>query len=578
MTQTIERPRQAHERQGELRLDLNKVGTPEYSPDTSRIALQVAEPTAEKPFTEYAVSPKSQNHDTDPIIPSRFTVNESGEVNWKVDSSPEGVGFIYVRDGYSPQILGAEDRMDQGTFTIEPGASVIAMPYRAIGEHIENDFLTNEGLEATIADPDLNMEAIRWLFDEALSESIPSTAEKAARNMAARAQRREAKRLKEVQDQRAASNTSSTEGVRVTTDSSPAGMPTVIPTPGSIREAFAQRKNDARQQNRAKQPVAEQVTGSSDPLTSATNTEPAYEMDDEERQYLEDQRRGFKVINKRRRSRDELLNTPEDILNADIRRELLKKTAEEETAILPVSDTEQVAAEESSDSAQQASANEKEPIVSKRPTPPFEKIDYNPNDDPAIENGLAQLDALREEMASLTANRHNRLFSLPSKKSKEVTSAYNQQLITLGQFVTSDMLRGDTLTESQKNVAVMKFLVNEQAALQGSTYDKLQGTKASKFVEWMNIHGKAVDATVDVQNVVQSIEQATTDDDKVRLAQEHLANLYKKQVRGEQHERRKEAARVVAIGVVGMAAAAFGINPSAPVDAANNMFYGARKK
>jgi hypothetical protein len=48
------------------------------------------------------------------------------------------------------------------------------------------------------------------------------------------------------------------------------------------------------------------------------------EMSDEELRAIEDERRGFTVVNKRKRSRDELLDTPLDALNASIRRDAPK--------------------------------------------------------------------------------------------------------------------------------------------------------------------------------------------------------------------------------------------------------------
>lgn len=605
MTQTtLERSTDTAEQQGDLHLDLGAMSKFENLPDNARIFVEVTENTADNPHVTYVVSLKNEQQNVESVKKSKLTVNENRQVEWQVNTDPDAIGFVYVRTGEEPEILGVKDRTNRGTFALEPGGSVYMMLNQSIGEHLESDLFTAKGLEATVADPDLGAETIQLSFDSAFVEAATSTdkatsnKDKAAMNTAARARRREAERLKALRDQRMANSTdaSSTDEVQASVPNSDTDTPAVKPTPRSVQEAYAQRMRDARKQNRADQSAAEQTTGSAEPLNDATGTDPAHGMDDEERQYIEDQRRGFKVINKRKRSRDELLNTPLDVLIAGIDLEALKRveamsagtngiSAEAKTDLdnapteaIPVADVDAPSSDSQPASKVAESTPETAPVASKSSERPIEKVNLNPNNDPAIEHGLAKLETLREEMARVTANRNNRLFSLNGKKSKEIANTYNEQLITLGQLVTSDKLRGNTLTDSEKNVAVIKFLMNEQATLQEATSDKLQGTKASKFVEWMNIHSVAIDKTVDVHKVMSAVEKAKTDDDKVRFAQEHMANMYKKQVRGERSERGKEVARIAAIGVVGMAATAFGINPNTPVDAANNIFYGARKK
>jgi hypothetical protein len=355
--------------------------------------------------------------------------------------------------------------------------------------------------------------------------------------------------------------------------------------------AFLRRQRARSEKTQQSSSLAE--TGdTTDTLGEASPVDTSDEMTDEERQYLEDERRGFKVTDKRKWSRVEVLGHEVGI-HSDVSFTVpapkpteTKPAAPKDasvnapTEILPFIDLNSIIADATTEQGKQEPAPTKEitPVAVKGSTVPFEVVDYNPNNDPAIEHGLARLDTLRTKMADLTARRQSRLFSLNGKKSRETAKEYNDQLLALGRIVTADKLYDNTLTDSQRNIAVMKFVVNEQAMLQAATKEKLEGTKEGKFVDWMSIHGRTADSVADVQKVMQAIEQDKSGDAKMEFAHWHMEKLYNERIRSEKRERLQGAARVAAIGVVGMAATVFGINPSMVGDAANNIFYGGRKK
>jgi hypothetical protein len=582
MTQTtLERPSSTPESEKGSRLDLSKITVSEHLSETSPFELRTIEPTAERPAAVYMAAPKVEDADT---MTGSFVAFKEDEVFWQADS--HSMGVVRGRADGSLEPLGVGDNAPlTGTFKVESGETAYFVTHEFIDVLKDKKQFNKDGINLALDDEDLRKEVIAIAFDTALVEATPDTG-KAAHNIAGRDRRREEKRLKELREQRTTSNADASlaSEAQTATNSPDINTSTTIPTPNTAQAAYARRLRDAHQQKRASQSAPENTITSSEPSTATTATELVRDMDDEERQYLEDERRGFKVTDNRKWSRVEILGHEVGI-HSDVSFTVPPKPVapkEAATEVLNVVESTDVtsAGGEAAKVAALISVPEKE-AVSATPqgsTVPFEVIDYNPNNDPAIEYGLTQLDALRIQMASLTANRQNRLFNFNGKKSREIARTYNDQLVTLGQIVTADKLSDDTLTDSQKNLAVMKFLVNEQATLQAATKEKLEGTKEGKFVEWMSIRGRTADSTADVRKVMQAIEQATPGDDKVALAHRHMATLYKERIRSEKKERMHSAARVAAIGVVGMAATVLGINPSVAGDAANAIFYGTRKR
>lgn len=585
MTQTIERQLHTPEQPANLHLDLNRVSQSEYSPENSRIILDITEPTADSPVKIYAASSKREIRDGDMATQSQLAVNENGEVTWRIDTDPQSVGFVYVRSIGEPEILGANERMTHGTFTIEPGAAVFMMPNQSIGEHLEHDILTTAGLEATIADSDLNAEAIKLSFEETITtENTPATGRLAKRLNAQAGKRRLDLKAERAQKK---NNPLSIDAPLVTVER-PTDVDNVAVEDHAVKnqplEGYS-RRTQARKKSTEASGIPEVSSDTAESTEVLDTTSPVDNMSDEERQYWEDERRGFKVTDNRKWSRIEMFGHEVGI-HSDVSFTVPSKsvtpheaTSETQSVVESTASTTPVDTEATKTSTEVlVPATEVEPEKLYGSTVPFEVIDYNPNNDPSIEYGLSQLDALRTEMASLTANRQNRLFNFNSKKSREIAKAYNNQIVTLGQIVTADKLSDETLTDSQKNVAVAKFLVNEQAMLQAATKEKIAGTKEGKFIDWMSIHGRTADSTADMQKVMRAIEWDTSRDAKIEFAHLHMTKLYSERIRSEKKERLQGAARVVALGVVGMAAMTFGINPSMAGDAANNMLYGARKK
>jgi hypothetical protein len=519
--------------------------------------------------------------DKDSMKGSLLAIKENGDAFWQTDSDLTSVIRGYA-DGRLEQ-LGAEDGATAtGTFTVGPDERVYLVASQFIETLKDKELFDKDGINLALDDEDLRNEIIEVSFDDAFSEVTPVTGQ-AAHNIAARNRRREEKRLKELQTQRAVSSADASATGETQVDVSDTSTPATSAS-RTAQTAYERRLRDAYQQKRTSRSVPENTVVQPESAEAISDAESIEDIDDEERQYLEDLRRGFKVTDNRKWSRVEMLGhevgihsdvsftvPPKPIQPKEAPTEILNVVVPAEAA--PVDD------EVIKDPAPTV-APEKETISVRLQgsTVPFEELDYNPNNDPAIEHGLAQLSMLRAEMASLTANRQNRLFNLNGKKSREIARTYNDQVVTLGRIVTADKLSDAALTDSQKNVLVTKFLVNEQVLLPAATKERLEGTKEGKLVEWMSIRGRTADSAADVRKVIQAIERGAPDDDKVAFAYRHLTALYSERVRGEKKERMKSAARVAAIGVVGMAATVLGINPSAAGDAANAIFYGTRKR
>ena len=105
--------------------------------------------------------------------------------------------------------------------------------------------------------------------------------------------------------------------------------------------------------------------------------------------------------------------------------------------------------------------------------------------DPAIERGEEKLASLREQLAAASAKRQGRLFG-KGKQYEALQEEYNTQLIKLGKLKLHEGELGTPLTDSEKNVAAISYIFDEQQKLREKTKEELQGTKVHKFIEWFN--------------------------------------------------------------------------------------------
>lgn len=105
--------------------------------------------------------------------------------------------------------------------------------------------------------------------------------------------------------------------------------------------------------------------------------------------------------------------------------------------------------------------------------------------DPAVEGAEAKLASLRGQMAAVSAKRQGRLFG-KSGEYEQLQAEYNTQLVALGKMKLAEVIANDALTDSQKNVAVISYIFDEQQQLREQTKEVLKDTKVSKFIEWFN--------------------------------------------------------------------------------------------
>lgn len=577
MTKTLERPLSTPESEKDFRLDLNKIAVSEHLSADSPFELRTITPTAEKPVAVYMAASKIE--DKDSMNGSFFAIKENAEAFWQSDTSPDSMGVIRCHaDGSLEQLGVGDDAPISGTFKVGRGEKILLI-LKSLTETLkEQNLLTEEGLEIARSDEDLRKDIIEFSIDSAIADVKPEAAVTPATVNKASYARRIRERNK--QGQQAANSEAapaptpeeiamSAETHRARADRAAElvqRMNAPDPEAGpkeATRQAWARRKREQLNTTHApssevlqetvdaavNQPAANQTrqAGSSvangTPLEQVADKKPSTAKTTRADEQTE---RSYKVFDQRKWSRVDVLGQE---IGAHGRIDFKKEQ--------PV---EEIVEELKIDQA-----------------PEYETV-INPNDDPAIEQAINKLDSLRDAMADAVSGRRGKLFSLASKKRNELAKSYNDQIVTLGQFVNAENLASDTLTDSQKNLLVTKFVINEQMRLQAATKDKLKDTKAAKLIEWMNVHNQSTDETLDARVIMQAIEQGDTNGDKFTLARRSMSELYEKRIGNEQHEHRKKAVRVAAIGTVAMFATAFGINPSTVGDAMNNVYYGTRKK
>lgn len=591
MTQnTIERPHQKNESEAISHLDLNRIKVSENLSDASTFELRTITPTIDRPVAVYMAAPKVESEDT--MTGSFFAIKENAEAFWQ--NSPDSMGVIRSHsDGTLEQLGAGDDASMTGTFKVGRGEKVLMVTSQFIDTLKDKALFTKEGIAIALEDEDLRKEIIEISIDDAIDDSQPEAVQPVKESGWARRIRERAKQ--NAQKSNAEENTDQSASASPVSVSDPAELAMSaqahqeraeraaelvqrmnaapidpeVELKEAARQAWARRRSEQKQAATAgdapSEPVEEAAKTAATPndvvaahkkSRQSNDATPTEILDRVEGQAVgsakaattnEQTERSYKVFDQRKWSRVEVLGQE---IGAHGRIDFKKEQPTVEEVV-------------EAPKAEQTLGYE---------------IITNPNNDPAIEQAISKLNSLRDAMADAVSGRRGRLFSFASKKRNELAKAYNDQIITLGQFANAESLSDDALTDSQKNLLVTKFVINEQMRLQAITKEKLKDTKANKLVEWMNIHGHATDETLDSRVIMQAIEQGGTGVDKFTLARRSMSQLYEKRIGNEQHEHRKKAARAVAIGAVAMASTVFGINPSMVGDAANNIFYGARKK
>lgn len=577
MTKTLERSLSTPESEKDFRLDLNKITVSEHLSANSPFELRTIAPTAEKPVAVYMAAPKIEDKDT--MSGSFFAIKENREAFWQADANPDSVRVIRSYADDSLEQLGVGDSAPiSGTFKVGRGEKVYMIPAHFTKTLEEQNLFNKEGLGIALADEDLRKEIIEISIDDAINDVQPEATVTPATVNKSNFARRIRERNKQGQQ---AANLEATpaltpEEIAMSAEAHQARAERAAelvqrmnaPDPEAslkevTRQAWARRKREQLNVTNTppsevsqetmdaavNQPVANQTR---QPGSSVANGAPLEQVADKKpgtaktTQADEQTERSYKVFDQRKWSRVDVLGQE---IGAHGRIDFKKEQPVEEIV--------------------------EEPKIDQAPE--YETV-INPNNDPAIEQAINKLDSLRDAMADAVSGRRGRLFSFASKKRNELAKAYNDQIITLGQFINAENLASDTLTDSQKNLLVTKFVINEQMRLQAITKDKLKDTKAAKLIEWMNVHNQSTDETLDARVIMQAIEQGEANGDKFTLARRSMSELYEKRIGNEQDEHRKKAVRVAAIGTVAMFATAFGINPSMVGDAMNNVYYGTRKK
>ncbi|UTX51237.1 hypothetical protein KI440_03455 [Candidatus Saccharibacteria bacterium TM7i] len=110
--------------------------------------------------------------------------------------------------------------------------------------------------------------------------------------------------------------------------------------------------------------------------------------------------------------------------------------------------------------------------------------------DPFIESSEAHLDTLRTKMATLSAKRQQRLFTLSggklSREYEALQNEYNEHIQKLGKVKLAETLEDESLSATEKNATVIAFLFDEQARLREESLEQIKDSKVSKVIEWMN--------------------------------------------------------------------------------------------
>jgi hypothetical protein len=97
---------------------------------------------------------------------------------------------------------------------------------------------------------------------------------------------------------------------------------------------------------------------------------------------------------------------------------------------------------------------------------------------------VAELKALREKMATLSAKRQGSLLDFGIEKYDQTLKAYNAKFTELARLELADDLANDTLDQTEKNALVIARYFEEQKQLRDLSKEKMANTKVDKFVKW----------------------------------------------------------------------------------------------
>jgi hypothetical protein len=446
--------------------------------------------------------------DSDMLGTAYFAVKEDAEAFWQVnDTEPESMGIVRVGSDGSAEHLGVHDD--------DPLKGKIALQrnetiYMMPNQLIDALELSREGIDRALLDDVLGKEIVQLSFENAVEDRI---------------------------------DTHSSQTPEVASLDDEEAMPVKTPTPLEL----AARGHDERA-TRAAQLVQEMNKSFGDPLetsSAASSTAESASYVDDNDEATPPAEAPFKVTDLRRWSRV-------DVLGQEIGPHGRIDPAKRPRAI-----AEQPPAQEVEAPAPSAAV-----II--------ESIE-NPRNDPAIKHAITHLETLRNKAASALSGWREQLLGANTKSRRDSMQEYNTQIATLAKLVMAEQLADTTLTDSQKNILVAKFLVNEQARLRLAMDEKAQHSAAGKFIKWMSVHGRDSGATIDHRHIVTALEQDTSDQPAFTVAHQRLAEIFQKQQRNERRDYLKKSLRIAALGAVGIGATLVGINPSNAGDAINSL-------
>lgn len=106
-----------------------------------------------------------------------------------------------------------------------------------------------------------------------------------------------------------------------------------------------------------------------------------------------------------------------------------------------------------------------------------------------INEARTAVDEARENWATVSSRRQGRVFRRNDKDQYLARKDYNDKVNQLGRLELETIISDDSVSDADKNVAVIDYLFTEQAKLRDLTTEKLKNTKVSKFIAWMNKGG-----------------------------------------------------------------------------------------
>lgn len=108
-----------------------------------------------------------------------------------------------------------------------------------------------------------------------------------------------------------------------------------------------------------------------------------------------------------------------------------------------------------------------------------------------INEARVAVNEARERWATVSSKRQGKVLGRNAKDQAPAYHDYNDKVNQLGRLELETVISDDSVSEEDKNVAVIDYLFAEQAKLRELTTEKLKNTKISKFIGWMNKGGFA---------------------------------------------------------------------------------------